>query len=318
MKSRIAAALFLFLLINSGYLAAYPAPSLFYMANVAAHLGTGLLLMGVAAWGVKRYPLESVAFLAAGAAALYLMARGNTLDHRAILWLHIGLGVAAAAFVALRFRRQLSFVVPAVAIAILLPLSAAVWNRVHPDPNNRIVNPPSPPLSMDEEGAGAQSPFAPSSAQTNSGQIIPSNFFMDSETCGECHKDIYEQWKSSMHHFASFNNQFYRKSIEYMQDVIGTRRSKWCAGCHDHAVFFNGRFDRPIKEQIDTPEAQAGLGCMSCHSIVHVGSTMGKGDFTIEYPPLHELATSKNRVHPRACDYFLTYLESRSRTARRS
>ena len=40
---------------------------------------------------------------------------------------------------------------------------------------------------------------------------------MDSERCGECHKDIYEQWKGSAHHFASFNNQFYRKSIEYMQ-----------------------------------------------------------------------------------------------------
>src|SRR5665811_2386771 len=154
---------------------------------------------------------------------------------------------------------------------------------------------------------GAHSPFAPSSAQTNTGAIIPSNFFMDSEACGACHKDIYEQWKSYMHHFASFNNQFYRKSIEYMQDVVGTRPSKWCAGCHDHAVFFNGRFDRPIKEQIDTPEAQAGLGCMSCHAIVHVGSSMGNGDFTVEYPPLHELASSKNS-YIRAIDYFLTYL----------
>jgi tetratricopeptide (TPR) repeat protein len=130
---------------------------------------------------------------------------------------------------------------------------------------------------------------------------------MDSESCGQCHKDIYEQWKSSMHHFASFNNQFYRKSIEYMQDVAGTRPSKWCAGCHDHAVFFNGRFDRPIREQIDTPEAQAGLGCMSCHAIVHVGSSMGNADFTVEYPPLHELANSHNR-YIRAIDYFLTYL----------
>jgi hypothetical protein len=92
-----------------------------------------------------------------------------------------------------------------------------------------------------------------------------------------------------------------------MQDVVGTRPSKWCAGCHDHAVFFNGRFDRPIKEQIDTPEAQAGLGCMSCHAIVHVGSSMGNGDFTVEYPPLHELASSKNK-YIRAMDYFLTYL----------
>jgi Flp pilus assembly protein TadD len=130
---------------------------------------------------------------------------------------------------------------------------------------------------------------------------------MDSENCGQCHKDIYEQWKSSMHHFASFNNQFYRKSIEYFQDVAGTRPSKWCAGCHDHAVFFNGRFDRPIKEQMDTPEAQNGLGCMSCHAIVHVGSSMGNGDFTVEYPPLHELASSKSRVI-QAMDYFLTYL----------
>ncbi len=44
------------------------------------------------------------------------------------------------------------------------------------------------------------------------------------------------------------------------RSVVGTRPSKWCAGCHDHAVFFNGRFDRPIKDQIDTPEAQSGPG----------------------------------------------------------
>ena len=163
------------------------------------------------------------------------------------------------------------------------------------------------PLSMEHEGGGAKSPFFPSSAQTNTGNIIPSNFFMDSETCGRCHKDIYEQWKSSVHHFASFNNQFYRKSIEYMQDVVGTQPSKWCAGCHDHAVFFNGRFDKPIKDQIDTPEAHAGLGCMSCHAIVHVGSSMGNSDFLVEYPPLHELASSKDKFIG-AMDYFLTYL----------
>jgi hypothetical protein len=161
---------------------------------------------------------------------------------------------------------------------------------------------------MDEEGGGPSSPFFPSSAKTNVGGIIPSNFFMDSKTCGECHKDIYRQWESSVHHFASFNNQFYRKSIEYMQDVVGTRPSKWCAGCHDHAVFFNGRFERPIKDQIDTPEAHAGLACTSCHAITHVQSSMGNGGFTIEYPPLHELATSRDPL-VRRVDRFLTFLD---------
>ena len=307
MKTRIAAALFIFLLINSGYIAAYPAASLFFMGNVVAHLAVGLLLMVAAARAVVRYPLESGAFLAAGLMAAFLLAKGNTLDHRGILRVHICLGVTAAVLATFRFRRRIPFAAPACLIAVLLPVSAGVWNRVHPDPNDRIVNPPSPPLSMDEEGLGAHSPFAPSSARTTTGQIIPSNFFMDSQTCGECHKDIYEQWKSSMHHMASFNNQFYRKSIEYMQSVTGTRGSKWCAGCHDHAVFFNGRFDRPISEQIDTPEAQAGLGCMSCHAIVHVGSTMGNADFAVEYPPLHQLASSHSRP-VRAIASFLTYL----------
>ena len=146
------------------------------------------------------------------------------------------------------------------------------------------TNPTVVPASMQQEGRGPHSPFFPSSANTNVRGIIPANFFMTSESCGRCHKDIYEQWKSSTHHFSSFNNQWYRKSIEYMQDVVGTQPSKWCAGCHDHAVFFNGRFDRPIKEQIDTPEAQAGLGCTSCHSITHVGSTMGQGDFDDRIP----------------------------------
>ena len=305
--TRVAAALFVFLLVNSGYIAAYPAATLFYMGNVVAHLAVGLLLMAAALWAMKRYPRESGVFLAAGAPALFLAIRGNTLDHRGILWLHVSLGVAAAILVALRFRRDLPLLAPACAVALLLPASALVWNRVHPDPNGRIVNPPSPPLSMDEEGLGAHSPFAPSSARTTSGQIIPANFFLDSQGCGECHHDIYEQWKSSMHHMASFNNQFYRKSIEYMQSVNGTRGSKWCAGCHDHAVFFNGRFDRPISEQIDTPEAQAGLGCMSCHAIVHVGSTMGNSDFALRYPPLHELASSHSRP-VRALASFLTYL----------
>jgi hypothetical protein len=111
-----------------------------------------------------------------------------------------------------------------------------------------------------------------------------------------------------MHHFASFNNQFYRKSIEYMQSIKGTQPTKWCAGCHDHAVFFNGRFDQPIEPQIDTAEAQNGLGCVSCHSITRVDSTMGNGGFTIEYPPLHDLASSRNK-YIRAMDSFLTYLD---------
>lgn len=311
---------FLVLLVNTAYLAAFASPTIFYMGNVLLHLGLGLALAIGLVWWLARspearraFPAAAVLFLLALLAGVYLMVRGNVLQNRWAFWAHVvtaGLGVAALApwvwrRTAPRFRTGFAV---AAALLVVLPAGMAAWRKANPDPAHRIKNPLIVPTSMEEEGPGPRSPFFPSSANTNTKDVIPSNFFMDSQACGECHKDIYEQWNSSAHHFASFNNQFYRKSIEYMQDVVGTEPSKWCAGCHDHAVFFNGRFERPIKEQIDTPEAHAGLACTSCHAITEVHSSMGQGHFTIEYPPLHELMTSHNPI-VRAMDRFLTYTE---------
>jgi len=312
------------LLVNTAYIAAFASPTIFYMANVLGHVVLGIVVAVVGALALARHRelrsstgAAAVLFAVALVIGLYLTVHGNLADDRPVLRLHVVAGVLAVAalapfawraFAACGSSRAWALGGAAAAmLAVALPVTATVYAKKYPPQWSRVGNPPTAPMSMNQEGGGPESPFFPSSAKTNVGGIIPSNFFMDSATCGECHKDIYDQWNSSVHHFASFNNQFYRKSIEYMQSVTGTQPSKWCAGCHDHAVFFNGRFDRPIAEQIDTPEAKAGLACTSCHAIVRVESTMGNGDFTIEYPPLHELATSKNK-YVRALDRFLTYL----------
>ena len=286
--------LVLITVLNAAYVAAAPTPTVFYIANVLLHLLLGAATVVWLGYRYRRNPRVTPLVLAAGLGA-YLTIAGATTDHRGILLAHIALAVAGLALLMPRWTAPL---------ATLTILALALRFGGSPD---RIRNPKTVPLSMNDEGAGPHSPFWPSSSNTNTGATIPSDFFMDSKLCGECHKDIYEQWKSSVHHFASFNNQFYRSTILHMQELSGTQGSKWCAGCHDHAVFFNGRFERPIKEQVDTPEAQNGLGCMSCHSIVHVGSSMGNGDFTIEYPPLHRIASSHN-PYLRKVDAFLTYL----------
>src|SRR6202040_4453391 len=90
--------------------------------------------------------------------------------------------------------------------------------------------------------------------------------------------------------------KWYRTGLKLMQGVAGLKSSKGCAGCHDPALLFSGMFDTPIRQIENTPAAQAGLSCMMCHSIVEVKSTMGQGDFVLEYPKLHELAASENPV----------------------
>jgi hypothetical protein len=311
---RLLAILFVLLVLNSAYIAAFATPSVFYMANVLLHVLLGVAVLAGFLWMIaaRPFPKWLTALLLGGALeGVWLTLKGAVHDQRYVLWSHAlvcALGVAAllpfAFHKARRFGQALS---AAFAILILLPVCAGFYEWQFPDRAGRIRNPLVVPADMREEGGGPHSPFWPSSSKTNVGGIIPSNFFMDSKACAECHRDIYDQWNGSMHHFASFNNQFYRKAIEYMQDVNGVQSSKWCAGCHDHAVFFNGRFDKPIKDQIDTLEAQNGLGCMSCHSIVEVDSSMGNGGFTMMYPPLHELASSKNS-YVRGLNHFLTYL----------
>ncbi len=300
---RLSFAGFLLLVLNSFYVAAFAEASLFYVGNVLAHIFGGIAVLSAFVW-LWRSELRQAAYLlaAGGFAGAALMKTGAGRDFEWLLWLHIVLALAGCAAAAIMIRRRELTLVLAGGGALCL--AAIGVQRIFPAHSAEIRNPLVVPASMEEEGAGPQSPFWPSSANTNVNGLIPSNFFMDSKLCGECHRDIYEQWNSSMHHFASFNNPWYRKSIEHMQEISGTRGSKWCAGCHDHAVFFNGRFERPIKEQVDTPEAQTGLGCVSCHSIVHVNGSMGNGGFTIEYPKLHDLASSRDPVIRRVDRFF--------------
>jgi hypothetical protein len=301
---------FLLLLINSAYLGSFSDPTLSYFVQVAIHPILGIVL-AVAAVRViaMRGARLATAVLAIGVLlGLVILVVGATSSHRLLVQAHVAVSAIGAVLMLghcwrASLRPQRTWMEPALRTSIVITLVAVAAMAVEGyrgEAGRRaaylIENPASTPLTMEQEGAGPGSPFFPSSANTNVGRTIPANFFMTAESCARCHRDIFEQWHSSVHHFSSFNNQWYRKSIEYMQDVIGTRPSKWCAGCHDHAVFFNGRFDRPIKEQIETPEAQAGLSCTSCHSITRVHSSMGQGDFEIEYPPLHDLAASEQPV----------------------
>jgi tetratricopeptide (TPR) repeat protein len=310
-----------FLVVSAIYLYAFPQANVFYAGVVLLHAAAGVVAsVLLVLWLIRRWrhgePLVRVGmiFLFLGAIpGLALIYTGALRTEWTLVYVHIGVSfLGAGLIVAARLgdhgwlpRHAVLRVAAVLAVlAVLAPgaryLREARWNQ-----RGRIENPILPPVSMDGEGDGPTGPFFPSSAQVYGGEKIPSKFFMESDSCKRCHEDIYNQWNSSAHHFSSFNNQWYRKSIEYMQDTIGTKPSKWCGGCHDPAVLYAGKMDTPIKQIVHTPEAQAGLGCMMCHSIADVKSTMGQGDFYLEYPKLHQLAASKNPLVRELHDFMI-------------
>ena len=301
------------LTLSAVYLYGYPSATISYFVLDLLHVAIGIvfaILFIIYAVRLLRNesPLAHLGWslLAAGALlGIALIKIGTPLRLKPWLYAHIALCVLGTLFLATSWlsskgwlgegviRRGLGF---AGLTLLTVGVSAGTWwtREVTWKNANRISNPLMPAETMEGEGDGPQGKFFPSSAQTKHGGNIPSKYFMKSDACQRCHADIYQQWDSSMHHFSSFNNQWYRKSIEYMQDVAGVRSSKWCAGCHDPALLYSGLFDTPIEQIVDRPEARAGLGCLMCHSIVQVKSTMGQGDFFLEYPKLHELAASEN------------------------
>src|ERR1017187_1016763 len=76
MNKRIAGIGLGVLVVNSGYLAAFAQPSIFYMGNVLLHLGLGLGLMALAAWWARRYPWGRGGFPGGGGASLLAGPRG--------------------------------------------------------------------------------------------------------------------------------------------------------------------------------------------------------------------------------------------------
>ena len=319
--------LVLFLAISAAYLYTFPQANIPYAGVVLLHALAGalatLLLVPSLVRLLRTGNLSSRAgwvLIAVGAVVGVILIRtGTPRSEWNKLYAHIVISVAGVALLVAgwltnraaesqigRPRMSAALLRTAICLVVFAVLGfASHYIRDSWQARNRIQNPTMPPATMNGEGDGPEGSFFPSSAQVYGNQKIPSKFFMESDSCKRCHEDIYNDWYSSAHHFSSFNNQWYRKSIEYMQDTIGTKPSKWCGGCHDPAVLYAGMMDTPIKQIVHRPEAQAGLGCMMCHSIANVKSTMGQADFYLEYPKLHELAATKNPIARELHDFLI-------------
>src|SRR5262245_55378665 len=89
------------------------------------------------------------------------------------------------------------------AVAIFVALMAVL--HTHDPRSGRISNDPKYTF--------------PSEVKLVSGKLIPERTLMMDDYCLKCHKDAYDSWFHSSHHFSSFNNKAYLASIRETRQV---------------------------------------------------------------------------------------------------
>jgi nitrate/TMAO reductase-like tetraheme cytochrome c subunit len=83
--------------------------------------------------------------------------------------------------------------------------------------------------------------------------------------CGECHKQIYEEWSSSQHAYASISPMFHKFEQKFQQLTQGTVGT-FCVRCHQQV-------GTQLGEARDTPLwarsaiSREGVSCITCHRV---------------------------------------------------
>ena len=222
------------------------------------------------------------------ASGVFMTFKGATLNNRAIWLAHVlSVPLALAAFILhrraavhkLQFKRLFAW---GGAVAAFLAAMAVVAHLEKPP--KRIAN------------RNGDTEFFPASSETFDQGLLDGRKLAANDYCQSCHPDSFHQWERSAHRFSSFNNPFYRKSVELMADRVGRERTKWCSGCHDPVVLFTGQMGSATQAKFsyDSWEAQQGLTCMSCHSITEVKDVKGNGSYVIEESKQYPFAFSKS------------------------
>lgn len=83
--------------------------------------------------------------------------------------------------------------------------------------------------------------------------------------CGQCHKQIYDEWSSSQHAYASISPMFHafeQKFQELTQGTVGT----FCVRCHQQVGTQLGeQREKPIWERSQI--SREGITCITCHRV---------------------------------------------------
>jgi tetratricopeptide (TPR) repeat protein len=170
--------------------------------------------------------------------------------------------------------------------ALALALGAlCACQRAHsaPAPAPRTAAVPLAPNQFEARIPNDQGRFYPSLARTQDDRAISTQLLADSKVCESCHQEAVHEWSASAHAHASFDNPWYRASVDALRHDTGTTPSRHCAGCHDPVLLFAGDMDTEVRP--DHPYAASGVTCAVCHSVIQATSD-GNASYTLRTDPI--------------------------------
>ncbi len=97
------------------------------------------------------------------------------------------------------------------------------------------------------------------------GQINDETLYPTAAQCGECHKQIYDEWSSSQHAYAAISPMFHKfeqKFQELTQGTVGT----FCVRCHQQAGTQLGE-SRETPLWLRSQISREGVTCITCHRV---------------------------------------------------
>lgn len=160
-----------------------------------------------------------------------------------------------------------------------------------PSQNVLLTKPVLQPLAAD--GLPTETPHArlpndegphyPSLARTAGSTPVDPESLADVRQCGACHQEAVKQWQSSAHAHASFDNPWYRASVEALRSDVSFKASKHCGGCHDPVLLLGNAMEKPI-DPADRL-VNSGVTCLVCHS-VRSPTSDGNASYTLNTDPV--------------------------------
>lgn len=122
-------------------------------------------------------------------------------------------------------------------------------------------------------------PLSANAEQDPHRQVYSQSLYPSATECGECHQQVFAEWASSNHAYASVSpvfHKFEQKINDLTQGTIGT----FCVRCHQQAGTQQGeKRELPLWER--SAVAREGVTCITCH---RVSENYGKvnGERTIQ------------------------------------